>query len=38
MEKIDVQSSVFDTAPELDHIISYGIKISNKIVFKREKI
>jgi hypothetical protein len=38
MEKIEVQSPVFDTEPELGHISGYGNKISEKIVVERDKI
>jgi hypothetical protein len=38
MDKIEVQSPVFDTEPELGHISGYGIKISEKIVVERDKI
>jgi hypothetical protein len=38
MDKIEVQSPVFDTEPELGHISGYGIKISEKIVVEKDKI
>jgi hypothetical protein len=38
MDKIEVQSLVFDTEPELGHISGYGIKISEKIVVEKDKI
>jgi len=38
MEKIEVQSLVFDTKPELGHISGYGIKRLEKIVVKKDKI
>jgi hypothetical protein len=38
MDKIEVQSPVFDTEPELGRISGYGIKISKKIVVERDKI
>ena len=38
MDKIEVQSPIFDIEPELGCISGYGIKRSEQIIVEKEKI